>query len=107
MNNRFVILAHTVNSATHYDLMLEVEGLELLRTYQLAQWPLAVGESCACTQIGDHRRAYLEYEGEISGGRGVVRRVASGNWFGDLVLEFADLPAVQLSLSAETVQRVL
>lgn len=107
MNNQFVILAHTVNGATHFDLMLAVEGQELLRTYQLAQWPLAVGESCACKQIGDHRRAYLEYEGEVSGGRGTVRRVASGTWFGDLVLEFADTPAVQLSFSAETVQRVL
>jgi hypothetical protein len=29
-------------------------------------------------RLADHRVAYLEYEGEISGGRGSVRRVAEG-----------------------------
>ena len=40
--------------------------------------------------IGDHRAAYLDYEGEVSGGRGSVRRVDGGNyerllWTDDLV----------------------
>ncbi len=30
--------------------------------------------------LGDHRRIYLEYEGEISGGRGRVRRLDSGTY---------------------------
>jgi hypothetical protein len=80
MSSRFVILAHTVNGLTHFDLMLEIAGQEKLRTYQLARWPLAVAETCAAPRIGDHRRAYLDYEGEVSGGRGTVTRVASGTW---------------------------
>jgi hypothetical protein len=83
MATRFVILAHTVNEQTHFDLMLEIAGEEKLRTYQLVRWPLGVGESCAAALIGDHRRAYLEYEGEVSGGRGSVVRVAAGTWLDD------------------------
>jgi hypothetical protein len=30
-------------------------------------------------RIGDHRAEYLSFEGEVSGGRGTVRRVAVGN----------------------------
>ena len=30
--------------------------------------------------LADHRPAYLEYEGEISGGRGEVRRITDGNF---------------------------
>jgi hypothetical protein len=86
MTNRYVILAHTVNGETHFDLMLEVAGQEGLRTYQLSRWPLEVGESCDCNQLNDHRRVYLDYEGEISGGRGVVKRVAEGTWSGDITL---------------------
>jgi hypothetical protein len=80
---RFVILAHTVNGLTHFDLMLELAGHDKLRTYQLVQWPLAAGESCAAPRIGDHRRAYLDYEGEVSGGRGRVTRVQAGTWRDD------------------------
>jgi hypothetical protein len=32
----------------------------------------------AAERLADHRLAYLEYEGEVSGGRGVVKRVARG-----------------------------
>jgi hypothetical protein len=87
MQTRFVILAHTVNGLTHFDLMLDVG--EVLLTYQLVRWPLAAGESCAAPRIGDHRRAYLEYEGEVSGGRGSVKRVQAGTWHeadGDIAL---------------------
>ena len=86
MTQRFVILAHTVNGETHYDLMLEVAGQEKLRTFQLARWPLTVGESCDCNQLEDHRRVYLDYEGEISGGRGFVERAAAGVWTGNVML---------------------
>ena len=36
--------------------------------------------------LPDHRLAYLDYEGEISGGRGTVRRIDSGEFF---VLDWA------------------
>jgi len=77
-----VILRHSVNGGEHFDLMLEVEVQDKLRTLQLAQWPLEPGVSCAAREIGPHRRAYLDYEGEISGGRGHVVRVAAGTWQG-------------------------
>ncbi|MBZ0135596.1 MAG: hypothetical protein K8I27_04390 [Planctomycetes bacterium] len=105
MIHRFVILAHTVNGETHFDLMLEVAGQEKLRTYQLARWPLEVGESCDCTQLDDHRRMYLDYEGQISGGRGMVKRVMSGVWTGDIVLVPTNGHAVELSISGATVTR--
>lgn len=105
MTNRFVILAHTVNGETHYDLMLEVAGQEKLRTYQLARWPLTVGESCDCRQLDDHRRVYLDYEGEISGGRGVVKRVAAGVWTGDLQLIPTHGHPCELDVTIGTVTR--
>lgn len=39
---------------------------------------LADGEQITVTRIADHRPLYLEYEGDISGGRGTVKRIARG-----------------------------
>jgi len=36
------------------------------------------GSDIAIEAMPDHRPAWLRLEGEVSGGRGVVRRVASG-----------------------------
>lgn len=77
---QYVILEHTVNGAIHFDLMLEIAGQELLRTLQLAHWPLPLGDSAPCSELWPHRRAYLNYEGEVAGGRGTVKRVESGKW---------------------------
>jgi hypothetical protein len=104
MGLRFVILAHTVNGQTHYDLMLEVPGQEKLRTIQIANWPLQVGESCGAKQIGDHRRAYLDYEGEVSGGRGVVSRVAAGTWREEKGI--ISLEGIQLRLQGDQLTRI-
>lgn len=76
-------MRHEVNGAAHFDLMLEVAGQDRLRTLQMARWPLAVGETCAAPELPPHRRDYLEYQGEVSGGRGRVQRVAAGHWTGD------------------------
>ncbi|MCG3183600.1 MAG: hypothetical protein ICCCNLDF_01705 [Planctomycetes bacterium] len=105
MAQRFVILEHSVNGGVHFDLMLEVAGQELLRTFQLARWPLAVGEACACVQLADHRRVYLEYEGEISGGRGTVRRVAAGSWSGGYELACEGGEVVRLQIAGVKVER--
>lgn len=105
MTQRFVILAHTVNGETHYDLMLEVAGQEKLRTFQLARWPLAVGESCDCNQLDDHRRVYLDYEGEVSGGRGFVKRAAAGVWTGNVTLIPESGEPVTLEISGSTATR--
>ena len=41
---------------------------------------LADGNEVAADQLSDHRRDYLEYEGELSGDRGRVMRVAAGSY---------------------------
>ncbi len=44
---------------------------------------VAEGNDVAAAQLGDHRRDYLEYEGEVSGDRGRVIRVAAGTYAGE------------------------
>lgn len=96
---RFVLLYHDCPPgyvrASHWDLMLE--SGDMLRTWALDRLPRsweewrartaerfpncaahADGEEVAAAALGDHRREYLEFEGEVSGGRGSVVRVASG-----------------------------
>ena len=78
---RFVILLHEmpVNCVrgTHLDLMLEQGGM--LRTWAMGQLP-ATGETMIAERLQDHRLAYLDYEGEISGGRGCVSKVDAGEY---------------------------
>ena len=77
--NRFVILHHLAPAGEHWDLMLEREAH--LATWQMACPPVDRAASpIECTRIGDHRKRYLEYEGPVSGGRGVVTRVDQGRF---------------------------
>lgn len=78
----WVLLVHeTPDGSWHYDWMMQAaggsdSGLITFRTRQRPDDP-----SCAsfpAERLADHRAAYLEFEGEISGGRGRVRRVAQG-----------------------------
>lgn len=108
MSQRFVILRHEVSGAVHFDLMLEIPGQEKLRTLQLAKWPLAPGESCPSTELAPHRAEYLDYEGEVSGNRGTVTRIAQGTWtgdFGELTLNAPSTPPVTLVISSKQVAR--
>jgi hypothetical protein len=73
---RFVILQHD-HPFLHWDLMLEAE--ECLRTWRLLAEP-ARGKTVAVEPLGDHRKAYLDYEGPVSGGRGTVRRWDAGTF---------------------------
>lgn len=77
MPTRFVILHHKTDGGEHYDLMLE-QG-EVLLTWQL---PYDPGDGSRlpipAKRIGDHRKAYLTYEGPVSDNRGQVRRIDSG-----------------------------
>ncbi|MEL6330585.1 MAG: hypothetical protein AAFR38_13080 [Planctomycetota bacterium] len=74
-----VLLEHALPDGTrHLDWMLEraSNAERRLVTFRLesgldpCEEPVFEAE-----RIGDHRAAYLEFEGEVSGGRGVVRRV--------------------------------
>ena len=82
MSDEFVILRHTETGGVHYDLMLR-EG-DALATWRLDADPaeMAVGEIAAATTLPDHRLAYLDYEGPISGDRGSVERVDRGTFEG-------------------------
>jgi hypothetical protein len=78
---RFVVLLHEMppgsGRETHFDLMLEHQGV--LRTWALENLPqdqhAVMGQ-----RLADHRLAYLDYQGEVSGGRGTVARVDAGNY---------------------------
>jgi len=79
---RFVVLRHETPPGyprpTHYDLMLEQSGV--LWTWVLESLPKVGGEAVRAERLADHRLDYLEYEGNVSGGRGKVIRVDGGNY---------------------------
>ena len=64
-------------SPLHWDSMLETDGV--LRTWALPAEPAKDHEMIA-EALADHRLAYLDYEGPISGDRGEVRRWDAGEW---------------------------
>ncbi len=71
---RFVLLEHRWNGV-HWDFMLE-RG-ESLRTWAIDA-PVVADLDLPARALPDHRRIYLEYEGEVSGNRGTVHRVDEG-----------------------------
>lgn len=76
----------------HFDLLFETSAGSALAAWRSPVWPLL--GTIAVQRLKDHRRAYLEYEGEISGGRGHVTRVAGGTF--RLLQKTQDLLAVEL-----------
>ncbi|MGE0479311.1 MAG: DNA polymerase ligase N-terminal domain-containing protein [Phycisphaerae bacterium] len=85
--NRFVLLEHDTRpgrdaggatAGVHWDLMLELAPGGGLATWRLAANPCDTGEPVVAERIGEHRVAYLDYEGDLSGGRGRVRQVDRG-----------------------------
>jgi hypothetical protein len=70
---RFVVQRHFRSAEDwHYDVMLECG--EALVTFSSGVAPDDVAHlPCLVRQIPSHRLAYLEHEGEISGGRGWCR----------------------------------
>jgi hypothetical protein len=78
---RFVLLKHTLPPdaarGTHWDLMLEAG--DALRTWALDELP-TLDHDVFATQLADHRLAYLDYEGPVSGNRGSVERVDRGEY---------------------------
>jgi hypothetical protein len=73
---RFAVLEHR-RDGVHWDFLLE-RG-EVLRSWAL-EAPIVAGREVPARALPDHRRLYLEYEGEISGGRGTVRRLDGGDY---------------------------
>jgi hypothetical protein len=83
---RYVILLHDLTPestplgsgrGTHWDLMFEWG--ETLRTWAVPRQP-SPGKSDQAEQLADHRLAYLDYEGPVSGNRGHVTRWDQGSY---------------------------
>jgi hypothetical protein len=74
---RFALLRHDSPRGLHWDFFLEVG--ETLHTWALDEAPQD-GRSVPAKALGDHRLAYLEYEGPISGERGNVSRWDEGTY---------------------------
>ncbi len=84
--NRFVLLRHEMPASAlrsaHWDLMLENKGI--LLTWEFPELPLtrlpADFAGLGVRRLANHRLLYLDYEGEISGDRGSVRREDAGRF---------------------------
>src|SRR5579862_9794749 len=82
---RFVVLHHTgwPGQADHYDLMLQVrpgtsDDDRVLKTFATCCDQFPTGDIDVFRLVEDHRRAYLQFEGDLSGKRGQVRRADKG-----------------------------
>ncbi len=73
---RFAILHHTGIPQPHFDLLFETSPGGALATWRSGTWPIT--SPMMLVRLDDHRRMYLDYEGEIANRRGHVRRVAGG-----------------------------
>lgn len=80
---RFVLLEHNWNGV-HWDFMLEAG--DFLRTWAIDE-PIVSGRDVRARALAEHRLIYLEYEGEVGGDRGWVRRVDEGTY---RVLEWSE-----------------
>ena len=98
---RFVILRQEMPPGaargSHWDFMLEREGV--LRTWAIDELP-SKGQTVAARGLPDHRPAYLDYEGPITGNRGSVTRYDRGEY--DLLDETPE--RVGIELRGETLQ---
>ena len=105
---RYVVLRHEPGSASdrelHWDLMLEQESS--LRTWALDSEPGA-GASITARELASHRKAYLDYEGPVSGERGSVTRFDRGTY--QVIRQFENGLAIELDgqrlQAAVTLQR--
>jgi hypothetical protein len=76
---RFVILHHQSPTGDHWDIMLETESA--LTTWSIPpQSPVGSSFACSATRLPDHRKHYLDYEGEVTGNRGTVVRINTGTY---------------------------
>ncbi|MEZ6235195.1 MAG: hypothetical protein R3B68_13485 [Phycisphaerales bacterium] len=84
----WVLLRHEMpDGSWHYDWMLEWDSTpdaeRALVSFRVSVRPdERVGMAIEGERIGAHRRVYLEFEGDVSGGRGRVVRVARGDLVG-------------------------
>lgn len=100
---RTVLLRHDLpDGSWHIDWLIDLPGDDPGRvpTFRLTLSPLEGHRDLTADRLEDHRRHYLDYEGDIGGGRGEVRRLTSGvvvsaeGWPGatDLVVDLGEGP---------------
>ena len=76
---RTVLLRHEVaEGAGHFDWLIERPDGGRLIAFRVRERIDEGARAWEGERIADHREAYLEFEGEVSGGRGRVTRVAAG-----------------------------
>lgn len=82
MDNEFVIQIHSGHGPLHYDLMLSPDADSPLATWSLPASPadLPAGQGLSARKLPDHRRAYLTYQGPVSGDRGRVEILDRGRY---------------------------
>src|SRR6185312_13323450 len=73
-SRRFAILEHRWDGV-HWDFLVEEDPS--LRSWAIDE-KIIEGEDLPARALPAHRRIYLEYEGEVSGGRGMVHRWDGG-----------------------------
>jgi hypothetical protein len=73
---RYAVLWHTGVAVPHFDVLVEPSPGANLAAWRSPVWP--VEESVRVQRLPDHRRLYLDYEGEVGGHRGRVERAAGG-----------------------------
>ncbi len=75
---QFVLLEH-VWDGVHYDFMLEAWPGGPLKTWAI-DTEVVPDRDLPAKSLPDHRAAYLDFEGAISGGRGIVKRIDRGEY---------------------------
>ncbi|MEO1584141.1 MAG: hypothetical protein AAFR96_06165 [Planctomycetota bacterium] len=79
---RTVLLLHNLpDRSSHVDWLFEIDEAcsPRIPTFRLADRPDLPGvRRFEGVRLADHRRRYLDYQGDIGGGRGSVSRVAAG-----------------------------
>ena len=103
VNKRWVILRHILPidslEASHFDLLLE-DG-DFCRTWHLKHIPTVNGPSVQALLIAPHKLHWLDrQEYQISGGRGLAKRVVKGYFHGSLPKNQDELVSVEISSSS-------
>ena len=75
---RFALLEHH-RDGVHWDFLLETEPGGPLRTWAIDE-EVVPGKDLPARALDDHRAVYLDFEGEVSGGRGTVLRLDRGEY---------------------------
>jgi len=74
---RYAILWHQGIDQPHYDLMFETAPGSALATWRSRVWP--INSATTISKLRDHRAAFLNFQGALSGDRGSVTQIATGN----------------------------